>query len=58
MDVIAEGVENEDQLAFLISRGCHFAQGRLFGDAMSSADFLALITAQERGGARVSRLFG
>jgi len=34
MDVIAEGVENEDQLAFLMSRGCHFAQGRLFGDAM------------------------
>ena len=58
MDVIAEGVENEDQLAFLISRGCHYAQGRLFGDAMSSTEFLALIKAQERGGARVSKLFG
>jgi len=58
MDVIAEGVENEDQLAFLMSRGCHFAQGRLFGDAMSATDFLSLITTQERGGARVSKLFG
>jgi EAL domain-containing protein (putative c-di-GMP-specific phosphodiesterase class I) len=57
MEVIAEGVENEEQFNFLRSRGCHFAQGRLFGDAMSADDFLALITQQESGRGNVHRLF-
>ena len=41
MEVVAEGVESEEQLAFLRSRDCHFAQGRLFGDAVSAEEFLA-----------------
>jgi diguanylate cyclase (GGDEF)-like protein/PAS domain S-box-containing protein len=57
MEVIAEGVENEEQFNFLRSRGCHFAQGRLFGDAMSADDFLELITRQESGRGNVHRLF-
>jgi EAL domain-containing protein (putative c-di-GMP-specific phosphodiesterase class I) len=57
MEVIAEGVENEEQFNFLRSRGCHFAQGRLFGDAMSAEDFLALVTQQEAGRVNVHRLF-
>jgi diguanylate cyclase (GGDEF)-like protein/PAS domain S-box-containing protein len=56
MEVIAEGVENEEQFNFLRSRGCHFAQGRLFGDAMSADDFLELITRQESGRGNVHRL--
>jgi diguanylate cyclase (GGDEF)-like protein/PAS domain S-box-containing protein len=58
VEVIAEGVETEEQLNFLRSRGCHFAQGRLFGDAMSGEAFLALLLAQASGRRDVSKLFG
>jgi diguanylate cyclase (GGDEF)-like protein/PAS domain S-box-containing protein len=60
VDVVAEGVETEDQLKFLRSRGCHYGQGRLFGDAMSASAFLELLVAQARGdaNAKLSRLFG
>jgi len=57
MEVIAEGVENEEQLEFLRQRGCHYAQGRLFGDAMSADDFLTLIRNQASGISGVHRLF-
>ncbi len=49
MDVVAEGVESEDQLVFLQSIGCTYAQGLLFGDPMSSDDFLELLLAQAEG---------
>jgi predicted signal transduction protein with EAL and GGDEF domain len=32
--MVAEGVENEDQLGFVASQGCDFAQGYLFGKPM------------------------
>jgi len=58
VEVIAEGVETEEQLNFLRSRGCHYAQGRLFGDAMNSEEFLALLVTQQHGDAnKVSKLF-
>jgi diguanylate cyclase (GGDEF)-like protein/PAS domain S-box-containing protein len=57
VEVVAEGVENEEQFNFLRGRGCHYAQGRLFGDAMSADEFLALLLAQESGRAKVSKLF-
>jgi len=57
VEVVAEGVENEEQLAFLRSRGCHYAQGRLFGDAMSADEFLTLLRAQQSGRAKVKELF-
>jgi diguanylate cyclase (GGDEF)-like protein/PAS domain S-box-containing protein len=57
VEVVAEGVENEEQFNFLRGRGCHYAQGRLFGDAMSSEEFLTLMLAQESGRAKVSELF-
>ena len=57
VEVVAEGVENEEQFNFLRGRGCHYAQGRLFGDAMSSDEFLSLVLAQQSGRAKVSQLF-
>lgn len=56
-EVIAEGVENEEQFNFLRSRGCHYGQGRLFGDAMSSDEFLSLLMAQHSGRDRLRELF-
>ena len=49
MDVVAEGGETEDQLAFLQRLGCTYAQGLLFGDPMSSDSYLELLLAQAEG---------
>lgn len=49
MDVVAEGVETEDQLAFLQKLNCTFVQGLLFGDPMSSDNYLELLLAQMEG---------
>ncbi|HEY0682681.1 MAG TPA: EAL domain-containing protein [Steroidobacter sp.] len=57
VEVVAEGVETEEQFNFLRNRGCHYGQGRLFGDAMSADEFLSLVTSQESGRAKVSELF-
>jgi diguanylate cyclase (GGDEF)-like protein len=39
LDVLAEGVETEEQRQFLIDHGCRSGQGFLFAEAMSSGDF-------------------
>jgi diguanylate cyclase (GGDEF)-like protein/PAS domain S-box-containing protein len=57
MDVVAEGVESEEQLTFLRAHNCHYAQGRLFGDAMSAEEFLAMLVAQQAGSSNIVRLF-
>ncbi len=49
MDVVAEGVEDEAQLNFLQKMGCTYAQGLLFGDPMSSDNYLQLQLAQVDG---------
>jgi diguanylate cyclase (GGDEF)-like protein/PAS domain S-box-containing protein len=49
LDVVAEGVESEDQLALLQKLGCTFVQGLLFGDPMSSDSYLELMLAQAEG---------
>jgi len=49
MDVVAEGVENEAQLNFLQKLGCTYVQGLLFGDPMSSDNYLELLLAQAEG---------
>ncbi|MBK8793476.1 MAG: EAL domain-containing protein [Holophaga sp.] len=41
MELIAEGVEDLDQANFLLARGCHKAQGFLYGHPMSPTDFRA-----------------
>jgi len=49
LDVVAEGVEDEAQLVFLQEHGCTYAQGLLFGDPMSSDNYLELLLAQADG---------
>lgn len=39
MDVVAEGVETEEQLAFVRDAGCRFVQGWLFGKAVAPEAF-------------------
>jgi diguanylate cyclase (GGDEF)-like protein len=49
MDVVAEGVETAEQLAFLRRIGCTFGQGHLFGEPVSSEEYLGLLEAQQQG---------
>ena len=49
MDVVAEGVENEEQLNFLQRIDCTYVQGLLFGAPMSSDNYLELLLAQAEG---------
>ncbi len=49
MDVVAEGVETEEQLNFLQTMQCTYAQGLLFGDPMSADSYLELLLAQAEG---------
>jgi diguanylate cyclase (GGDEF)-like protein/PAS domain S-box-containing protein len=56
-DVVAEGVESEDQLRFLRALNCDFAQGLLFGAPMQATAYADLLTDQSRGGSRYRPLF-
>ena len=49
MDVVAEGVEDEEQLSLLQRLDCTFVQGLLFGSPMSSDNYLELLLAQAEG---------
>ncbi len=49
MDVVAEGVETEDQLSFLQTLDCNYVQGLLFGEPMTSDNYLELLLAQLEG---------
>jgi diguanylate cyclase (GGDEF)-like protein/PAS domain S-box-containing protein len=57
MEVVAEGVESEQQLTFLRAHRCSFGQGRLLGDAMTPEELLALLIEQRTGQKRLEKLF-
>lgn len=44
LEVIAEGIEHETQLDFLIQNGCKQAQGYLFGQPMPANEFSKLVS--------------
>ncbi len=57
MDVVAEGVESEEDMVFLRSVGCECAQGFYFGEPMTQKDVVYLlealsanVKAQNKGG--------
>lgn len=43
IDTVAEGVETEEQLMFLLKRNCQYAQGYYFSKPLSAADFTKLL---------------
>ncbi|MCH8237455.1 MAG: EAL domain-containing protein [Proteobacteria bacterium] len=45
LNIIAEGVENENQVGFLHALGCHVGQGYLFSKPIPAEDFQKLLTA-------------
>jgi EAL domain-containing protein (putative c-di-GMP-specific phosphodiesterase class I) len=55
-DVLAEGVESRAQLNFLCDNGCYLAQGRLFGEPLSSEELQALLARQSAGPAPFASL--
>jgi diguanylate cyclase (GGDEF)-like protein/PAS domain S-box-containing protein len=55
IDVIAEGVESVSQLGFLRHNGCHYAQGRLFGEPCKCEELLALLKRQSTSGPAFAR---
>lgn len=52
MEVVAEGVERREEAHLLAARGCDWAQGFLYGAAVSAAEFAELLRAQGAGLAR------
>lgn len=57
MDVVAEGVETEEQLDFLRGAGCDQVQGMLFGEPFEAGDYAALLQHQLEGTDRHRVLF-
>jgi diguanylate cyclase (GGDEF)-like protein/PAS domain S-box-containing protein len=57
LEVVAEGIETPQQLAFLRGLNCHYGQGRLFGEPLTATVFLQLLLAQAQGDAGFRSLF-
>ena len=57
LEVVAEGVESEQQLNFLRKHGCDYAQGHLFGDPVTAEQFCELLIAETEGSGKYRALF-
>jgi hypothetical protein len=51
-DVVAVGIEREDDVAYLRALGCEYAQGFYFGEPMSEREAMALLNALARSSKR------
>jgi EAL domain-containing protein (putative c-di-GMP-specific phosphodiesterase class I) len=49
LEVVAEGIENEQQMMFLQNHGCMVGQGYYFAYPLSAHDFAEWINARNRG---------
>jgi diguanylate cyclase (GGDEF)-like protein/PAS domain S-box-containing protein len=58
LDVVAEGVESQEQLEFLRQHECDYVQGHLFGDPMTAEGLLELLIDQDEGSNKYRALFG
>ena len=56
LEVIAEGVETQAQVEFLLGEGCEEAQGFLYGEPLSAADFEKYLRARQFTDEGASRL--
>jgi diguanylate cyclase (GGDEF)-like protein len=57
LEVVAEGVESEEQLDFLRRHGCDQGQGHLFSDPIDADRFGALLIAEAEGTGKNRALF-
>ena len=57
LDVVAEGVESEEQLNFLRRHDCDFVQGHLFGDPVDADAFGEMLVAEAEGTGKYRALF-
>jgi EAL domain-containing protein (putative c-di-GMP-specific phosphodiesterase class I) len=58
LEVVAEGVESEQQLEFLREQNCDYVQGHLFGDPMTAQQLLDLMLAEDGDGQQHRQLLG
>lgn len=58
LEVVAEGVESPEQLAFLRATGCDYAQGLLFGEPMDAPQFIELFMSQRHKNTVLATLSG
>ena len=57
LEVVAEGVEDEQQLDFLRKHGCDYAQGHLFSDPINADRFGEVLLAEADGTGKNRALF-
>jgi EAL domain-containing protein (putative c-di-GMP-specific phosphodiesterase class I) len=57
LEVVAEGVESQEQLDFLREQDCDFAQGHLFGDSVTGDELCAMLVDDQEGSGRYRALF-